>query len=83
MSQNFDAKAHHQAVNQFLEEAQRKDPERVKAVSEKYPTLGQNRWRAIKRRERTVGLLGAQPTAIHPSVANAYDYESVYIDEEN
>lgn len=73
-----EAEQHHAMVNAFFEEVRRTDPERWQAVAGEHVVLTATRWRAIRRRERVVGLLALAPSHIAPSVAEQYGYESAY-----
>lgn len=78
----FDPQDHHQRVNEFLEQAKEQNEEAWKETCEKNPVLTQSKWRSIRRREQSVGLLGTHPSNISADTASRYDYESAFEGDE-
>lgn len=70
------------AADLFLEVKANEDPARYRELAEKYPTISRMKHRRIRRRERTVGLLGLEAAYITPSEANRTGYESIYTSED-
>ena len=48
---------HQKQVQQFLREAQRKDPTKFKEVCDKYPVLTKAQWDTVDNREKPAGLM--------------------------
>ena len=74
----FNIHEHYAMVDEFFAKCAEEDPERYAEVCDKYPTITANQHRAIRRRERTVGLLGLQPAHIPANVALRNGLESIY-----
>ena len=77
----FNIHEHYAMVDAFFAECEERDPEKYAEVCEKYPTISANQHRAIRRRERQVGLLGLQASHIPTDLARRHGFESVYEDE--
>jgi hypothetical protein len=73
---------HNEEVLKFLKKCEEEDSEKYKELEKKYPILSDRRYRTIREKERTVGLIGLQPSDRLPRwVVEKYGLESTYEDD--
>lgn len=72
--------AHEEAVSEFFSDFAKNHPEVYAELNSKYPIISPNRIRRLRRRERCVGLLGLQPTALPASVLALHNLDGLYED---
>lgn len=72
---------HEQAVKQFFEECQKKDPKRYKEVCDNSPIVTRSKLSSIFKQEITSGLIGLEPCRISASDAYRAGIDSSFSDE--